>query len=395
MRFPTANCASFFAPKLPDYMLPGFLVPLSEFPLTPNGKVDRAALCLPAQSERTASTSSHSSQDMTEVTLLAIWQQVLRSGPIGVDDDFFALGGHSLLGARLLARVERAFGVKLTLSAFFEAPTVAQMAALIRAKPSSGESRVFPIRAGDQPPFYILHADPVFRPLALAMPGTRAISGVSLPEKTDFTQTLEQIASHEVAVLLEAQPEGPFAIGGWCVDGVLALEISQQIRDRRCAAPLLVMFDSFNPAHMRRAGILKSTAIKSAAVAHRLGFHAAKVSRLSPGAAANYLQDAWRWWRKKRTLASLPKSADNAGSPIQLAARAYEPRPYDGPAILLRALDRPGGTWKDSAAGWRHLIPRLEVCGCSGNHIEMLSEPGAQIIAARIARKIEECPGIV
>jgi amino acid adenylation domain-containing protein len=380
----------FLRAKLPDYMVPGFLVALSEFPLTPNGKIERAALCLPAQSERAAPLTSPASQDMTEVTLLAIWQQVLRSGPIGVDDDFFALGGHSLLGARLLARVERAFGVKLTLSTFFEAPTVAQMAVLLRSKPSSGESRVFPIRAGDQPPFYILHADPVFRPLALALPGGRAISGVSLPAAADVPQTLEQIASHEVDVLLEAQPEGPFAIGGWCVDGVLALEISQQIRARRGVAPLLVMFDSFNPAHLRHAGVLKSTTMKSAAAAHRLGFHAAKISRLGPRAVATYILDTWRWRRKRRTLISAPQDSPPV-SPIHFAASRYDPRPYDGPAILFRALDRPGGVYKDSAAGWSQLIPQLEVVDVPGNHIEMLNEPGVRIIAAQIVSKVEEC----
>ncbi len=384
--------------KLPDYMLPGFLVALGELPLTPNGKIDRNALCLPsagtdAKYGRQETKPEERQPDALEETLLTIWQDTLRSSHVGLHDDFFALGGHSLLGARLLARIERAFGVRLTLSAFFEAPTVAQMAALVRAKPVSGESRVFPIRAGDgRSPFYILHPDPVFRPLTIGMPAGLAVSGVSLPAAAELKrmETLEQIAAHEAAVLLESQPEGLFAIGGWCVDGVLAYEIAQQVRIQTGKAPLLVFFDSFNPARLRHAGIWKSVVVKSGAALHRMAYHAVRIGRAGPGGSAKYLQDTWQSWRNQRSLFSRPKGSEQPMSPVHYAARQYEPRPYEGPVLLFRAMDRPGGSHKDAAHGWRKLIPRLEVVDVPGNHLAMLSEPGAGVMAARIAEKIRE-----
>ncbi|MBW4717938.1 non-ribosomal peptide synthetase [Saccharothrix obliqua] len=116
--------------RLPDYMLPAAAVLLDAFPLTPNGKVDRAALPEPSWSpvgERVAP------RDAVEEVLAGIWREVLGLPEVGVHDDFFALGGHSLLAAKALARVHGAFAVTVPIGRMFAAPTVAGMAATLAA----------------------------------------------------------------------------------------------------------------------------------------------------------------------------------------------------------------------------------------------------------------------
>jgi amino acid adenylation domain-containing protein len=111
--------------RLPEHMVPGALVVLESIPLTPNGKVDRRALPapeLPAEAEYVAPRS------VVEETLCAIWAEVLELERVGVEDNFFAVGGHSLLAMQVASRAQEAFGVPVSLRDLFETPTVAALA---------------------------------------------------------------------------------------------------------------------------------------------------------------------------------------------------------------------------------------------------------------------------
>ncbi|MCP4568731.1 MAG: non-ribosomal peptide synthetase, partial [FCB group bacterium] len=125
----TAPLRAFLAERLPVYMVPSVFVRLDELPLLPNGKVDRQALPAP---EGTAETAGYvAPRNPAEEVLAGIWSDVLGVDRVGIHDDFFALGGHSLVAARVLARVRRAFGREPALSALFDAPTVADLATRI------------------------------------------------------------------------------------------------------------------------------------------------------------------------------------------------------------------------------------------------------------------------
>ncbi len=107
-------------------MVPAAVVPLAALPLTPNGKVDRFALPIPAAPE---GTSAEAPRTPLEELVAGLWTEVLGGGRVGLHDDFFALGGYSLLAIRLLARLRAVSGVDLPLRALFAHPTVAALAA--------------------------------------------------------------------------------------------------------------------------------------------------------------------------------------------------------------------------------------------------------------------------
>lgn len=119
---------------LPPYMVPSAFVLLDALPITPSGKVDYSALPLPLPDR--ARTASRSATTL-EARVIEAWRQVLEIDEIGPDDDFFALGGHSLLGMLLLIRLHEMLGVELTLSQIFETPTVAGMAELVARRPAA------------------------------------------------------------------------------------------------------------------------------------------------------------------------------------------------------------------------------------------------------------------
>jgi amino acid adenylation domain-containing protein len=119
----------FLLTRLPHHMQPSAIVPLEAFPLLANGKIDR--LALPPPSWDLISASQVAPRSLTEQSLAAIWKEVLEIADVGVDDNFFDLGGHSILAIRVLTRIKSEFDVELSQAAFFQSPTIAELAALL------------------------------------------------------------------------------------------------------------------------------------------------------------------------------------------------------------------------------------------------------------------------
>ena len=123
----------FLQRQLPTYMLPSAFVLLETLPLTPNGKIDRRALPAPAHDRPALAEAFVAPRSPVEETVASFWTDILRLEQVGVHDNFFDLGGHSLLATQVMSRVRSTFHVDLPLHRFFEAPTVAGLAACIEA----------------------------------------------------------------------------------------------------------------------------------------------------------------------------------------------------------------------------------------------------------------------
>jgi acyl carrier protein len=126
--------------RLPEYLVPTAIVVLDRLPLTANGKIDREALPEPTLATPGEQGPADAPRDAIELHLLKIWESVLATEPIGVNDDFFALGGHSLSATRVVSRVSDVLGVEVLLRSLFEHPTVRGLATVIAEKLSTTQA---------------------------------------------------------------------------------------------------------------------------------------------------------------------------------------------------------------------------------------------------------------
>jgi acyl carrier protein len=133
-RMPAPNVSelrNFLKEKLPDYMIPSAFVLLDALPHTPNGKIDRNALPAPGQSRPKLQVAYLPPGTPTEHTLVQVWADVLKLDQVGVDDNFFDLGGNSLLASQVISRVIKTFTIEIPIALLFDSPTISKMAAVI------------------------------------------------------------------------------------------------------------------------------------------------------------------------------------------------------------------------------------------------------------------------
>jgi amino acid adenylation domain-containing protein len=239
------------AAALPAYMVP-LVVVLPSLPLTANGKIDRAQL--PAPSAVTLSTTPERPRDALEAELARIWEAALRVSGVGVNDDFFRLGGHSLLGAHVFGRIAAELGVDLPLSTLFHSPTIATLARAVREHRAGVRPSVLvPIAtAGHRPPFFVGGSDPVYRELSSLLGPDQPFYKMDLYARAEALvaagrapyDTLDEYVRDFVTAIREVQPDGPYQLGGGCGGGVLALAIARELQAQGADVPLLVVWET-------------------------------------------------------------------------------------------------------------------------------------------------------
>lgn len=240
---------------VPDYMVPSTYVAMDRFPLTPNNKVDRAALPSPEVSgERRIAAPP---QTATEAEVARIWADVLGVDAISRDDDFFALGGHSLLAVRAFAKVKARTGRSIPLSALFRAPTVAGFAALVDAtEPVAPRwTSLVEVRAeGSRPPlFYVspfLITALSFSHLARSLDEDQpfyVLQPQGMESDDAIHQRVEDMAAHYIREMKTVQPVGPYRLGGHCGGSWVAFEMARQLRASGDEVATLVLVDSEPP----------------------------------------------------------------------------------------------------------------------------------------------------
>ncbi|HVS00658.1 MAG TPA: SDR family oxidoreductase, partial [Thermoanaerobaculia bacterium] len=311
-----------------------------------------------------------------EALLASLWAQMLGFDRIGAHDNFFDLGGDSLLALRLMTQIDHVFGVKLPISALLEAPTVERLAALLhrREDPTRRSPLVRLHPGGAGRPLFVLPpvGGDVFAYVDLAhrLGADRSVYGLqtvipSNPVGQNGQQpTMEELGVQYLTAVREVQAEGPWLLAGWSVGAVVAYEMAQQIERSGGTVALLAMLDPFAPPGGRSEGSKDSILLKAfAAMGELMGLQVGpELIRLVQETVAGLDMDTGfdRMAELAQAEGMLPMDVDpswmrerfNLYSRNMMAMESYLPLPYGGPVTLFRAGASlaPGAT--DLTLGW-------------------------------------------
>ncbi|MEV5934720.1 amino acid adenylation domain-containing protein [Streptomyces sp. NPDC052079] len=388
------------AVSLPQYMVPGIIVLLDELPLTANKKIDRNRLPAPAV---TSEATFEKPRDATEITLARMWTEILGIPEVGVHDDFFDVGGHSLLAVRLSAAIREEWDVEIPISELLRQGTIAELATTVRrGGQETSRAPIVTLREGeaDSRPLFLFHpfGGTVFCYVELTrhLPTGRGVLAVEAPGIETVGEaevSVEGMAARYIEYLKEIQPAGPYALGGWCFGGVIAYEVAGQLRAAGEEIELLAAIDSRAPIEENIPETADDATILSwfardLAVPYgkTLDIPAEELRALGGDAAFDHIL------QRAAAIGVLAEDADRAQIlryfeaylANGIALQTYLPEPNDLDLLLLRAVDEQ--TDYGPKLGWEALVKgSLQVVDVSGDHNSVMYPPHAAVAARAIA----------
>ncbi len=398
------------AERLPPQMIPAAYVAVGRLPLNENLKVDRGALPAPSRARPRLDTAYAGPEDPTQAELVRVWQELLQVEPIGIRDDFFELGGDSLLAAAMLAAVEEVVGRRVPATILLAGSTVEEVAASLSSQETAAREVVPVHPGGSKPPLYFLHGDYLgrgvyCRKIARALGAEQPFFALT-PCGLDGERapsTIELMATRHLRALRAHQPRGPYRLAGNCNGGLVAFEMARRlIASGEVVDRLIVIRTSGANARFSgvRAGVehagrrLGVPADAQRALVRRVRWFAAAWAERGPVRRAALALE------KVAKLAGLlaPRRRPTAESPaagplaerdaliatFMTAADDYVPLPYAGPLTVLWPAEEAEPA-ADALRAWRRVSPRVEIETIPGDHLSAITAH-ADALAERLAR---------
>jgi thioesterase domain-containing protein/acyl carrier protein len=367
----------FLKALLPEFMIPSAFVFLDTLPLTANGKLDRKALPQPDQSQYELEGNFVAPRNSVEAQLAEIWCNILKMDRVSVHDNFFHLGGHSLLTVKMIVEVNALFNINLPLGAIYQFPTIEGLATCLSSEQQQASYySLVPIHTqGSRPPLFAIHTitledlprhlgkeQPLyFLRYGMAAAISESPTAVRLP-------SLEELASHYIKEMQQAQPQGPYYIVGFSFGGVIAYEMAGQLLAKGQQVNLVGLLD---------------TALTTE-------------KQLRP-----LKQMIYRFPRRvlaliKRKIAALltPQKASidfwphfYTPEPDQACRSAYQPKLYNAQVTLFQGWEEEDRffIYAPPEHAWKQLLgDKVDVQQIHGSHYEIFDEPHVKILAAKI-----------
>jgi amino acid adenylation domain-containing protein len=420
----SAELRQFLRGRVADYMIPSDIVALDRMPLTSNGKIDRKQL--PQPERNTVTTLVNPELRNEELRLSRIWAELLRVDHITATDNFFDLGGHSLMLLKLIRLIDKEFDIQLEITRLFQSPTIETLAKVVRElthqeeKEADDWNSLVPLNPrGTRRPFFLVHSLMLYGRLPAALGDDQPFYGLQqLPFEEDNPSAdktagyVDQMLEDHIRQIKRVQPHGPYQIAGWCFAGFLAYEVARRLEAGGDQVSMLVMLDSWcpyravpstenapaNPAPSETGTHAPRSRLST--LFYKIDFRARQFLRLSSAERGSQIR------RMVRDLFSsltrpiqlgfrvnlyrlclrfhLPMPAIVRDSNIVVYdwLRHYRVQPYRGDITLVRPGDIavPPGT--DPACGWRPLTSgNIHSAFVPGDRSTMFLKPNLTLLA--------------
>ncbi|MDZ8224986.1 amino acid adenylation domain-containing protein [Nostoc sp. ChiVER01] len=437
----TIEVREFLKEKLPEYMIPKAFIILDSLPLTANGKVDHYALKAIDTQSRSIEKAFIAPRTPTESTLARIWAEVLNVENVGIHDNFFDLGGNSLLAIRLLDQINKQFERDLPLSSLFLNQTIESLGIALCSKTDSLRwSPLVTIQPnGSNPPFFCVH--PIFGvvfpyyELAHQLGENQPLYGlqpIGIDGKTPLT-CIEDMATHYIEALRSVQPKGPYFIGGWSFGGWVAFEMAQQLENSGEEVALLAVLDTVAPIKSNIPSLSNTLKFLFTTVVPYMWPFFIDYLRLITAPSKNRINRLtsrfynfkelmrYSFWesltltlktnlfsyfiQKEDATANFISNeskqrllSESAIFPMlrvfyanNQAVLNYVPQVYPKRINLFRTKVQLNIAEEEASMGWDQLaVGRTEIHHIPGNHLTMLRKPHIQVLAAQLRGCIEK-----
>ncbi|MFO0759934.1 MAG: amino acid adenylation domain-containing protein [Byssovorax sp.] len=405
----TEELAAFVEEKLPAYMLPAAWMVMPSLPLTPTGKIARRSLPAPTFQGAAPEAGFVAPRHAVEVELTRIWERVLGTAPIGVRDNFFERGGHSLLALRLFMEIEKTLGQNLPLATLFQAPTIEQMGRILRrGGDASSWSSLVPIQPeGTGSPFFCVHALGGnvlnYRLLSRHLGEQQRFYGLQsqgLDGKRAPHARVEDMAACYLNEIRMVQPKGPYYLGGASSGGTVAWEMARQLTAAGEKVALLALIDSYYRGHERYLPDPRPGRTGLDYFLSRVDFHMGNLVTRDRLSQIQYLARQAKGRVRMTALQLMGKDPRPVPteelSPVIRRVRKdngqamidYYPPRYPGKVTLFYATGEPVRQFQDRRLMWSALADGgLEVHLLTGEHETVLDEPHVLVLA----RELREC----
>jgi amino acid adenylation domain-containing protein len=413
--FTTADLRTALRAQLPEYMIPAVIIAMEKLPLTPNGKIDRKALPRPGGQTIHVPTDFVASRDPLEQMMVQIWAKVLGVNRIDLDSDFFDLGGHSLAAVRMLSEVEKIIGKPIPLATLFQASTVRAFAELLRKDGwTPSWSSLVPIQPnGPRSPLFLVHGAEgnvlLYRYLAQYLGSDQPVYGLQsqgLNGDGRLNTTIQEMATQYVKEVMTVQPHGPYLLGGYCLGGMIAFEMAQQISALGEKVALVLMLDTYNPSAASHFQLFLKAPLH---FLQNVWFHGANLALIRSKdrkkffiekvdieltrlmmrmhAVYQFLQRAFGGMtRNNYPHLAIKKINDQAW--LQ-----YVPQPYDGRVVLIRSKGHFVG-FANPSFGWNGVVRQgLELHELPSYPKGMLVEPFCRLLAETLKMSLQNVNG--
>ncbi len=385
----------YLATRLPQPLIPARILKLDQFPMTPNGKVDRAALKVLVNTQGNAA-----SQDASplESWLMACWCRTLGVGSLGLDDEFFASGGTSIAAARIIAEVERKVSFKVPLSLLIGHSTVRKLAAKLETGDVGASwNTLILLNQGDKKraPFFLVHAiggnvvgyselsrqladRPVYALQSLALNGGLA---------TDTT--IEQMASRYVGEIRTVQKHGPYHLGGFSAGGLVAFEMAYQLRAMGEQVGIVCLLDTQSPLKTSLFATVAEKIRKNLKTCVNLT--AAEWKEFVATKSVNLRMNLRVLFCRLKRGGDATDARDKAEVQFRLACQKYCPKLCDGRVVLFQTAEENRVTRSRVVEQWTSLTTfDVEVREVAGNHETMLLKPNVEVLAKGLREVLDQ-----
>ncbi len=399
----SSNWRDVLLQRLPEYMVPKSLIFLNDWPLTPNGKVNRKAL-LNIPRSQLSSNQFIAPRTNLEKDLATLWQEVLGVGDIGIHDNFFDSGGDSLKAVRLVARLEMRFEVKVPVASLFGAQTISQLAHIIHNEIHDW-SPIVPIQPqGHKTPIFAVHALGAmvlsYEPLSRALGKNQPFYGIQAygfeEGQTPYTDLHEMVSFYTQAII-EQQPEGPYQVMGHSFGGIIAVEIARKLQHLGKDVTYLAMLDTHMPIRYQAislddAGILKIFAEHNFGV---VDIPLKTLKLMKPDVMIKKVSEQFNG----AVSESFIKSAIAIIRGFQKMMIGYKPSPLNIDIVMIKPQEQQQGLWRKikgkifkestKTLGWHQVAQRVEVIHVGGDHHSMLNKSHAEGLSIQVRKTLQ------